>query len=305
MKAHSTFEYNSNNSVFFHLRLFASGARLASSSSSVLPDLKLGDASLYNEPILGYLKGSNERKELEKALKKATDTCEDVPIVIGGEEIRTKDVRYQVMPHNHQHKLAKFYYADQGVIKKAIDVAVKTQTQWDRTELRDRIRIWEKAADLMANEYRQELNAATMLGQSKTTIQAEIDSAAELIDFIRMNTYYLKEAAQYQPISTNATVTKNSSRFRGIDGFIAAVSPFNFTAIGGNLAYTPAMMGNSVLWKPSDTAVLSNWIIFKIMREAGVPEGVVNFIPADGPVFGQTITASKHLAGINFTGSVP
>lgn len=259
----------------------------------------------YNEPILTYLKGSNERKELEKAIKKATETCEDVPIVIGGEEIRTKDVRYQVMPHNHQHKLAKFYYADQGVIKKAIDVAVKTQTQWDKTELRDRIRIWEKAADLMANEYRQELNAATMLGQSKTTIQAEIDSAAELIDFIRMNTFYLKEAAKYQPISENASVTKNSSRFRGIDGFVAAVAPFNFTAIGGNLAYTPAMMGNAVLWKPSDTAVLSNWVIFKIMREAGVPEGVVNFLPSDGPVFGQTITASKHLAGINFTGSVP
>lgn len=275
------------------------------SSLSVLPDPQLADVSTYNEPILSYLKGSKERADLEKALKKATDACEDVPIVIGGEEIRTKDVRYQVMPHNHQHKLAKFYYADQSLIKKAIDVAVKSQTQWDKTTLRDRIRIWERAADLMANEYRQELNAATMLGQSKTMIQAEIDSAAELIDFIRMNTYYLKEAAKYQPISTDPTVTKNSSRFRGIDGFIAAVSPFNFTAIGGNLAYTPAMMGNSVLWKPSDTAVLSNWIIFKIMREAGVPEGVVNFLPADGPVFGQTITASKHLAGINFTGSVP
>ena len=252
-----------------------------------------------------YLKGSRERQELEQALKKISGTCEDVPIVIGGQEFRTGDVRYQVMPHNHQHKLAKFYWADQGLIKKAIDVAVKTQVQWDKTELKDRIRIWERAADLMATEYRQELNAATMLGQSKTTIQAEIDSAAELIDFIRMNTFYLKEAAKYQPISTDASVTRNSSRFRGIDGFIAAVSPFNFTAIGGNLAYTPAMMGNGVLWKPSDTAVLSNWIIYKVMREAGVPEGVVNFIPADGPVFGQTITASKHLAGINFTGSVP
>lgn len=279
--------------------------RFASTSSSVLPDPQLADVSTYNEPILTYLKGSKERLELEQALKRATDTLEDVPIVIGGEEIRTKDVRYQVMPHNHQHKLAQFYYADQGLIRKAIDTAVKTQTQWDKTELRDRIRIWERAADLMATEYRQDLNAATMLGQSKTTIQAEIDSAAELIDFIRMNTFYLKEAAKYQPISTNATVTKNSSRFRGIDGFIAAVSPFNFTAIGGNLAYTPAMMGNGVLWKPSDTAVLSNWLIFKIMREAGVPDGVVNFVPADGPVFGQTITASKDLAGINFTGSVP
>jgi 1-pyrroline-5-carboxylate dehydrogenase len=157
----------------------------------------------------------------------------------------------------------------------------------------------------MAGKYRQDLNAATMLGQSKTAIQAEIDSSAELIDFIRMNAYYLKEAAKYQPISENKKVTKNSMRFRGIDGFVAAVSPFNFTAIGGNLAYTPALMGNSVLWKPSDTALLSNWVIFKIMKEAGLPDGVVNFVPADGPVFGDAITASPHLAGINFTGSVP
>lgn len=274
-------------------------------ASSVVPDSGLADVGTYNEPILGYEKGSKERAELEKALKKAADNCEDVPIVIGGEEIRNSNVQYQPMPHNHKQKVAKFYYADQKLINKAIDTAVKTQVKWDRTTLKDRVRIWEKAADLMANEYRQELNAATMLGQSKTVIQAEIDSAAELIDFIRMNTFFLKEAAKYQPISPTPNVTKNSMRFRGIDGFIAAVSPFNFTAIGGNLAYTPAMMGNSVLWKPSDTAVLSNWIIFKIMREAGVPEGVVNFLPADGPVFGQTITASPHLAGINFTGSVP
>lgn len=176
----------------------------------------------------------------------------------------------------------------------------------------------------MAGKYRQKLNAATMLGQSKTTIQAEIDSAAELIDFIRFNAFFLKENAKYQPISEDVKITKNSVRFRGLDGFIAAIAPFNFTAIGGNLSYTPAMMGNSVLWKPSDTAILSNWAIYEIMREAGVPEGVVviihlftfvvlylilrdiqNFIPADGPVFGNAITSSPFLSGINFTGSVP
>lgn len=165
-----------------------------------------------------------------------------------------------------------------------------------------------------------------MLGQSKNAIQgnthfsesqgkiihinsfiflAEIDAAAELIDFMRINAFFLKENAKYQPISEDIKITKNSVRFRGFDGFVAAVSPFNFTAIGGNLSYTPALMGNAVLWKASDTAILSNWVIYEIMREAGLPEGVVNFVPADGPVFGDTITASKYLAGINFTGSVP
>lgn len=264
------------------------------------PDLKL-----WNEPVLTYLMGSSERTALQARLKHVSSTCEDIPIVIGDEEIRTNSVRCQVMPHDHSKNIAAFYYADKELIQRAIKVAVEAQTKWDRTPFAERIHIWNKAADLMAGKYRQELNAATMLGQSKTAIQAEIDASAELIDFIRMNTFYLKENLKYQPISEDPKITKNSMRYRGIDGFIAAVSPFNFTAIGGNLAYTPALMGNAVLWKPSDTAVLSNWTIFKIMREAGLPPGVVNFVPADGPVFGDTITASPHLAGINFTGSVP
>ncbi|XP_059226863.1 delta-1-pyrroline-5-carboxylate dehydrogenase, mitochondrial-like [Stomoxys calcitrans] len=273
--------------------------------SSVVPSTNLKDFQTANEPVYEYKKGSPERKALEEALKRTAAKCEEVPIVIGGKEIRTDQVVHQVMPHNHQHKLAKFYYADSKTIKSAIKTAVETQPKWDRVPLSERLKIWDKAADLMAGKYRQDLNAATMLGQAKTIIQAEIDSAAELIDFIRLNAFFLKECAKYQPISENMKVTKNSMRYRGIDGFIAAVSPFNFTAIGGNLAYTPALMGNAVLWKPSDTAVLSNWRIFNIMREAGVPDGVVNFVPADGPVFGDTITASPHLAGINFTGSVP
>lgn len=272
---------------------------------SMVQDPGLPEFGITNEPVLAYLKGSQERKQLESALKEVASTVEDVPIIIGSEEIKTDQVRHQVMPHDHQKKIAKFYYADAKLVQKAISVAVETQKKWDRTPLIDRLRIWEKAADLMAGPYRQTLNAATMLGQAKTVVQAEIDSAAELIDFIRMNAYYMKENTKYQPISENLKVTKNSMRYRGIDGFIAAVSPFNFTAIGGNLAYTPALMGNSVLWKPSDTALLSNYVIFKIMREAGLPPGVVNFIPADGPVFGDNITASPHLAGINFTGSVP
>ncbi|XP_055859105.1 delta-1-pyrroline-5-carboxylate dehydrogenase, mitochondrial [Episyrphus balteatus] len=273
--------------------------------SSVVPLANLPDTGIVNEPILTYSKDSPERNALKAALKSTAAKCEEIPIIIGGKEIKTKDVRYQVMPHNHSHKIAKFYWADQKIIENAIEVACDAQTKWDRTPLSERVKIWNRAADLMATKYRQELNAATMLGQAKTVIQAEIDSAAELVDFIRMNAYFLKECTKYQPISENVKVTRNSMRYRGIDGFVAAVSPFNFSAIGGNLAYTPALMGCAVLWKPSDTAVLSNWRIFNAMREAGVPDGVVNFVPADGPVFGDTITKSPHLAGINFTGSVP
>lgn len=282
-----------------------SGATQTLRVKSIVPENRTPDLELWNEPILTYLKGSSERQALEARLKHVSNNCEDIPIVIGDEEIRTNSVRCQVMPHAHSKNIAAFYYADKDLIQRAIKVAVEAQKKWDRTPFDERIRIWIKAADLMAGEYRQELNAATMLGQSKTAIQAEIDSSAELIDFIRMNAYYLKDNLKYQPISEDARITKNSLRYRGIDGFIAAVSPFNFTAIGGNLAYTPALMGNAVLWKPSDTAVLSNWTIFKIMREAGLPPGVVNFVPADGPVFGDTITASPYLSGINFTGSVP
>lgn len=224
------------------------------------------DFGIENEPILGYKKGSKERKELIEALKDAKSKVVDVPIMIAGEEIRTNEVRYQTMPHDHQHKIAKFYYADKKTVQKAIEKSVEMQTKWDRTTLKERLEIWHRAADLMAGPYRQKLNAATMLGQSKTTIQAEIDAAAELIDFIRFNAFFLKENSKFQPISENIKVTKNSVRFRGLDGFIAAIAPFNFTAIGGNLSYTPAMMGNSVLWKPSDTAILSNFTIYEIMR---------------------------------------
>lgn len=251
------------------------------------------------------MKGSNERKELEAELKRVAAATEEVPIVIGGKSIREGEPRYQPIPHDHNKKIAKFYYASAKTIASAIESTVAAQPRWDRTPLEERCRIWEKAADMMAGAQRQRINAATMLGQSKTVVQAEIDSAAELIDFFRFNVFFLKESTKYQPISENPGVTKNSIRFRGIDGFVAAISPFNFTAIGGNLAYTPALMGNGVLWKPSDSALLSNWRIFNIMREAGLPDGVVNFVPADGPTFGNGITSSPSLAGINFTGSVP
>ncbi|KAJ8734407.1 hypothetical protein PYW07_014958 [Mythimna separata] len=286
-------------------RTVRGGRALERSLSSIVELPKFQDFGVQNEPVLEYREGSAERAALSAALKQTAAVTEEVPIVIGGESIKEGEPRYQVMPHDHSKKIAKFYYASEKTIQKAIKVSVDAQRRWDRTPLQERIRIWQTAAELMAGSHRQQLNAATMLGQSKSVIQAEIDSAAELIDFFRFNVFFLKENAKYQPISEDPSVTRNSLRFRGIDGFIAAISPFNFTAIGGNLAYTPALMGNGVVWKPSDTALLSNWRIFNIMREAGLPDGIVNFVPADGPTFGRTITSSSNLAGINFTGSVP
>lgn len=215
-------------------------------AKSILSIPIIPNHKLYNEPMLAYRKGSKERAELEKSLKETANNCEDIPIVIGDEEIRTNNVRCQVMPHDHSKNVAAFYWADESLIRKAIKVAVEAQKKWDRVPFEERIKIWNRASDLMSGKYRQKLNAATMLGQSKTVIQAEIDSAAELVDFIRMNTVWLADMLKYEPISENPNVTRNSLRHRGIDGFVAAISPFNFTAIGGNLAYTPALMVNMI-----------------------------------------------------------
>nr|CAD7570639.1 unnamed protein product [Timema californicum] len=422
---------------------------------SVVPALKIKDFQVENEPVLGvaadpmtlvyflllvwdvlhthtlirnekeYLKESKERKELKVALRETADKCEDIPIIIGGKEFRTNNIRYQTMPHNHKKKIAKFYYAtpsvckwsvlpgqtngkeptihpldesshvwspkkcrvvisrnvkfmednkphednqpithyeddkdkvflnfdnivkayalppnessqdgdispsiddtesdvdvhqkidhttrgrgrpSKEVVQRAIKTSVEAQKKWDSVPLNERIELWLKAADLMATKYRMQLNAATILGQAKTPVQAEIDASAELVDFFRFNAQAVKDLSKYQPISVKPEISLNSMRYRGLEGFVAAISPFNFTAIGGNLAYTPALMGNGVVWKPSDTALLSNYVIFKIMIEAGFPPDVVSFVPADGPTFGEAITTSPHLAGINFTGSVP
>jgi len=268
-------------------------------------DIQVSDFGVQNEPILGYLPGSAERAALEASLQKYKDTTEDVPIIIGGKEYRTDDVRYQVMPHNHQKKIAKFYYATPELVTKAIETSLEAKKEWEKVPLDDRMKLFLKVADDMAGKYRADLNATTMLGQAKTVIQAEIDAACELIDFFRFNTYFGKELLKYQPISEDPGTTLNLMRYRSLEGFIAAVSPFNFTAIAGNLAYTPAIMGNGVVWKPSDTAILSNYLIYKIFQEAGFPDGVVNFVPSDGPVFGKAITAHPELAAVNFTGSVP
>jgi len=275
--------------------------------SSVVPksDIAVTDFTVKNEPVFGYLAGSTERDELSAALAKYQDVTEDIPIVIGGKEYRTDDVRYQPMPHNHGKKVAKFYYATPELVGKAIDTSLAAKKEWEKVPLNEKFKLFLDVADLMATKYRADLNATTMLGQAKTVIQAEIDAAAEMIDFFRFNAFFGKELLKYQPISEDPNTTLNLMRYRSLEGFVASVSPFNFTAIAGNLAYTPAMMGNGVVWKPSDTAILSNYLIYKIFRDAGFPDGVVNFVPSDGPVFGQTVTKHPELAAVNFTGSVP
>ena len=275
--------------------------------SSVVPksDIAVTDFTVKNEPVLGYLPGSQERSDLEAALKRHQDVTEDIPIIIGGKEYRTDDVRYQVMPHDHGKKVAKFYYATPELVGKAIETSLQAKKEWEKVPLDQRFKLFLDVADQMAGKYRADLNATTMLGQAKTVVQAEIDAAAEMIDFFRFNAFFGKELLKYQPISEDPGTTLNLMRYRSLEGFVASVSPFNFTAIAGNLAYTPAMMGNGVVWKPSDTAVLSNYLIYKIFRDAGFPDGVVNFVPADGPVFGQAITGHPELGAVNFTGSVP
>uniref|UniRef100_F7AGU5 Multifunctional fusion protein n=1 Tax=Callithrix jacchus TaxID=9483 RepID=F7AGU5_CALJA len=238
-----------------------------------------------------------------QALKDLKGRTEAIPCVVGDEEVWTSDVQYQVSPFNHGHKVAKFCYADKGLLNKAIEAALAARKEWDLKPIADRAQIFLKAADLLSGRHRAEILAKTMVGQGKTVIQAEIDAAAELIDFFRFNAKFAVELEGEQPLSVPPST--NSTVYRGLEGFVAAISPFNFTAIGGNLAGAPALMGNVVLWKPSDTAMLASYAVYRILREAGLPPNIIQFVPADGPLFGDTVTSSEHLCGINFTGSVP
>ncbi|KAM9758865.1 LOW QUALITY PROTEIN: delta-1-pyrroline-5-carboxylate dehydrogenase, mitochondrial [Menidia menidia] len=256
-----------------------------------------------NEPILGFNEGSPERAELQQALERLKGQTEEIPCVVGDEAVWTSDVRYQLCPFNHAHKVAKFCYADKDLINRAILASVAARREWDLKPVQDRAQILFKAADVLSGPKRAEVLAKTMIGQGKTVVQAEIDAAAELIDFFRFNAKHAIELEEQQPLDSDGST--NTMIYRGLEGFVAAVAPFNFTAIGGNLAGTPAVMGNVVLWKPSDTAVSASYTVYRVLRDCGLPPNVVQFLPSDGPVFGDTVTASEHLAGINFTGSVP
>lgn len=254
-----------------------------------------------NEPICMYNPGTDERAQLDSALKRFSSEVHDIPVVIGDEEIRCGEARLQPKPFDHKSPIAKYYHADDACLTKAIDVSQKAFRAWESTPLEQRAEIFVRAAELIRGKYRYDMLAATMLGQAKTAYQAEIDAVCELSDFYAFNVQWALEAQNWKPLSFKNV--KNDLVWRGIEGFWAAVAPFNFTAISGHLAGAPALMGNVVLWKPSHSAVLSSYLVFKILREAGIPPGVINFVPSAGRVFGQVISTSYHLAGVNFTGS--
>jgi 1-pyrroline-5-carboxylate dehydrogenase len=254
-----------------------------------------------NEPVLTYAAGTPERAALKAAIGRVGAEQADIPIVVAGKAIRTGETHDVVSPHCHQRVLAKVHQADPGTIEAAVKSAVEAQRDWGHWRFEDRAAVFLKAADLLATTHRQLLNAATMLGQSKTAFQAEIDSACELIDFLRFNVHFAERINAEQPQS--APGTWNRLDHRPLEGFVYAITPFNFTAIGGNLPTAPALMGNAVVWKPAGSASLSNWFIYKLLEEAGLPPGVINFLPGDAIAVSRTLLASPDLAGIHFTGS--
>src|SRR6267378_3748230 len=254
-----------------------------------------------NEPNLAYLPGSPERHELKARLKAMAGERIDIPIVIGGREIRTGRTQQAVMPHNHRHVLADWHAADPEHVHRAIDAAKTSAREWAGWRWEDRAAVFLRAAELLTTTWRQTLNAATMLGQSKTAFQAEIDSASELIDFLRFNAYFAQELYAEQPISSHGV--QNRLDYRPLEGFVYAVTPFNFTAIGGNLPTAPALMGNTVIWKPASSAMLSAWYTLRLLQEAGLPPGVINLVAGDAAMITETALSHRDLAGVHFTGS--
>jgi 1-pyrroline-5-carboxylate dehydrogenase len=254
-----------------------------------------------NEPVLEYRPGSDERVRLRDELERLSQTPIDIPLIIGGKPVKTGNLGQCTVPHDHGHQLAVFHQAGEKEVNAAIGAAASAAGQWAAMDWDDRLAIFSRAADLIAGPRRMTLNAATMLGQGKNVFQAEIDAACETIDFLRFNAYYATEIYRQQPRSGPAEW--NHLEYRPLEGFVFAVTPFNFTAIGGNLPSAPAMLGNTVLWKPASTAVYSAWMLMEIFMEAGLPPGVINFIPGPGAQVGNPVLASPHLAGIHFTGS--
>ena len=254
-----------------------------------------------NEPIKSYAPGTPERAELQKEIARQRATHIEIPLIIGGEEVKSGDLADCRMPHQHGHVLAKYHKAKKVHVQRAIDAAVKAQPAWAAMDWEQRAAIFLKAADLLAGPYRQIVNAATMNGQSKNPFQAEIDSACELIDFYRFNVHYARQIYTQQPESSAGMW--NYMEHRPLEGFILAVTPFNFTSIAGNLPTAPAIMGNVALWKPASSAVYSAYYLMKMLIEAGVPPGVINFVPGSGGEVGDPAVDSEHFAGIHFTGS--
>ncbi len=254
-----------------------------------------------NEPIKEYKKGSPEKVELKKKLEELRNKNIEIPLIINGKEIKTGNTGKCILPHAHNKTIGIYHKASKKEIELAIDAALKAKKNWEEMPWYHRAAIFLKAADLLSGPYRATVNAATMLNLSKTVFQAEIDSACELADFFRFNAYYLSKIFEDQPYSPKTNW--NRMEYRPLEGFIFAVTPFNFLSIGGNLPSTPAIVGNTVLWKPASSAVYPAYYIMKILMEAGLPDGVINFIPANGSEIGDIVFNSPYFAGVHFTGS--
>ncbi len=254
-----------------------------------------------NEPVQTYAPGSRERALLKAELDRQYGQELDIPLIIGGKEIRTGKLQKVVCPHEHGHVLARYHEAGEAEIKLAIEAALSAKHDWEALPWEDRAAIFHKMASLISSKYRYILNAATMLNQSKNAYQAEIDSTCETADFFRYNAKFMEQIYRNQPSSNSHTW--NRVHYRALEGFVFAVTPFNFTAIGANLATAPAIMGNTVVWKPASTSILSNYYLMQLYKEAGLPDGVINFVPSRGSVIGKVVLEHESLAGLHFTGS--
>ncbi|UZH55909.1 L-glutamate gamma-semialdehyde dehydrogenase [Salinimicrobium tongyeongense] len=254
-----------------------------------------------NEPVKSYAPGTPERDAVLKAYKELYNSKVEVPLYIGGEEIKTGDTAPMNPPHDHQHHLGDYHKASKEHVEKAIKSALEAREKWANLEWEQRAAVFLKAAELIAGPYRYKINAATMIGQSKNIFQAEIDSACELIDFLRFNVEYMTRIYEEQPESSSEAW--NRLEYRPLEGFVYAVTPFNFTAIAGNLPSAPALMGNVAVWKPSDSQVYSARVIMEVFKEAGLPDGVINMVMGDPKMISDTILENRDFAGLHFTGS--
>ena len=255
-----------------------------------------------NEPIKAYAPGSPEKTSLKNCIQDLKSKTIEVPLIIGGEEIKSNNLSEMYVPHDHQHVLGNYHKAGLKEVNMAIEASLEAWKNWSKTSIEERAKIFLKAADLLAGPWRDTVNAATMLNMSKNVYQAEIDAACELIDFFRFNAWYAQELTEHQPMYSPEGM-KNSLELRPLEGFVFAVSPFNFASIGGNLPCAPAMMGNVALWKPASSAVYPAYFIMQLLIEAGLPKGVINFIPGSGRDVGPNVMSNSNLAGVHFTGS--
>ena len=268
----------------------------------MIKELNFSIRNAVNEPIKDYLDGSPEKISLKQKISELKSKTIDIPIIINGEEIRTNDLGKCVIPHNHNHVLATYHKAGEKEVEFAINSALKAWNDWSNKSLEERIKIFQKMAELLAGPQRDTINAATMLGQSKNVFQAEIDAACELIDFFNFNCEYLYNIHKQQP-KYSPEGMKNSIEYRSLEGFVFAVAPFNFTSIAANLSCAPALLGNVALFKPASSCVYSGYFLMQLFKEAGLPDGVINFIPGSGSKIGKQVLSHRDLAGIHFTGS--